>query len=277
MIILLARSGQMCNQMLSLAAVYSLGLEFHCDVKCPAVDMELKKYFAFDEKVNDGICKVQMYRSKFGDLCMLAAKVARKVFKLNYDKKFQPQKRKNQYFLDWISMLDNKAFCNHVSEIRRFFAIRPEIEMKCKEIMEQGKGSDVITVGVHLRRGDYRTYLNGELYFDDAVIIRWLKHLSETVETSKRLRFALCSNEKIDIDSYKRNGLDVFTPGGSGIEDLCCLSLCDYVMGPPSTFSFWAAMYGNKKRCILDDRNKMYNWSDFRYFEDRLAEGDYIR
>ena len=277
MIILLVRSGQMCNQMLSLAAVYSLGLEYQCNVKCPVIDTELKKYFAFDEKVNDGICKVQMYSSKFGNFCTFVAKNAKKVFKLDYNKKFKPEKRGNQYFFNWISMLDNNVFCNHVSEIRHFFAIRPEIEEKCKDILEREKNSDVITVGVHLRRGDYRTFRNGELYFDDAVMIRWLKHLSETMESGKSVRFALCSNEKIDIETYKRNGLDVFTPGGSGIEDLCCLSLCDYVMGPPSTFSFWAAMYGNKKRCILDDRDKVFNWGDFRYFEERLLEGDYIR
>jgi hypothetical protein len=32
---------------------------------------------------------------------------------------------------------------------------------------------------------------------------------------------------------------------GSAVEDLYSLARCDYLLGPPSTFSLWASFYGN--------------------------------
>lgn len=56
--------------------------------------------------------------------------------------------------------------------------------------------------------------------------------------------FVICSNEEIDLSSF--NELNVFKGQGHFVADLHSLSLCDYIAGPPSTFSMWASFYGQK-------------------------------
>ena len=50
MILMLARSGQMCNQLMTLIAAYSLGLRYKDDVCCPIVDKDIKRYFVFQDQ-----------------------------------------------------------------------------------------------------------------------------------------------------------------------------------------------------------------------------------
>ena len=45
----------------------------------------------------------------------------------------------------------------------------------------------------------------------------------------------------------------------SDIEDLYALSICDYILGPPSTFSMWASFYGGVPlRFIKHSNDKIF-------------------
>ncbi|MDD3401831.1 MAG: alpha-1,2-fucosyltransferase [Hespellia sp.] len=269
-IVLMTRSGQMCNQLLSLAALYTIGLEYGYDTTCPVIDERLKEYFEFNSP-NDNII-ISFYNSPSAELYMQITKKIIALLGVKTKATLDLRKKRKQVFYDWISFLDNKVFTKHTGEIRTFFKISADIEERCKRMLTE---KNKILVGVHIRRGDYKEYLNGKYFYDDDCYIKWLTNLKE--QSKEEVCFVLCSNEKIDIKKYEEAGLDVCAPGTSSVEDLCYLSLCDYVMGPPSSYSFWAAMYGNKPRCILDDRNQCYAWEAFKYFEDRLQAGDYIR
>ena len=54
--------------------------------------------------------------------------------------------------------------------------------------------------------------------------------------------FLLTSDEPIDQADY--SGFQTVVGTGGPIGDLYGLSKCDYIIGPPSTFSTWAAFYG---------------------------------
>ena len=120
-----------------------------------------------------------------------------------------------------------------------------------------------------MRRGDYKNFQGGKWYYSDENYARWMKALVR----NKEVQFVLFSNETINLSYFEEQGLNVIGMQGSAIEDLCCLSMCDYIMGPPSTYSWWAAMYGNKRRLILENRDTEYQWEDFKYLEERVAEG----
>ena len=45
---------------------------------------------------------------------------------------------------------------------------------------------------------------------------------------------------------------------------LYSMSQCEYIMGPPSSFSVWAARFGNKKLLVLE-RGYSYTIEDFGY------------
>lgn len=268
LIVILANEGQMCNQLLTLAAAYSLGLEYDESVICPIMSEKLKKDFAFyDNSIN---IDVKMYESRFWVPIVRVVRVIKKILKISAKAKYDVKRRgKIQIFTDWIPMKDAIVFAKHQPEIRRYFGINPQIEAKCTKLIGKIRDNESILVGVHIRRGDYKTFNSGDWYYTDEEYLNWMKSLSKEV----RVKFVLFSNEPLDLAKFTDSNCEVVKMEGNAVEDLCCMSKCDYIMGPPSTYSWWAAMYGNCKRLILENRNMECSWDDFMYLEERAYAG----
>jgi len=98
-------------------------------------------------------------------------------------------------------------------------------------------------VGIHIRRGDYRNFLNGKYFYELETYKNVIKNIAKFFGNDSTA-FVVCSNENIDLDFF--NGMNVFKGPGHFVADLHALSLCDYIAGPPSTFSMWASFYGQK-------------------------------
>jgi hypothetical protein len=178
--------------------------------------------------------------------------------------------RRIQFFLDWISFKDSCVLSKHQPEIRNYFQLKEPILSNCRDTMKNQKTDGKTIIGVHIRRGDYQIFNKGKWFYTDREYCNWMKDIN----AEKEVRFVLFSDEKVDLTCFIQNGLDATTLCGSAVEDLCCLSLCDYIMGPPSTFSWWAAMYGDKKRLVLENGNAKYSWKDFYSFTERVERGD---
>ena len=57
---------------------------------------------------------------------------------------------------------------------------------------------------------------------------------------------------------------------GSGYltKDMYALAECDYVVGPPSSYTMWASFYGDKPLYMIRNVNKTLNLKDFvRFYE----------
>ena len=108
-----------------------------------------------------------------------------------------------------------------------------------------------ILIGVHIRRGDYRTYRNGKYFYDLETYKKQMQHLAALLEDKNPL-FFICSDESVDLKSF--GGLQVIeNKNGNATEDLYLLTTCDYLIAPPSTFSKWASFYGDVPLYVLDD------------------------
>ena len=132
---------------------------------------------------------------------------------------------------------------------------RPEHLVRPRALIERLKKTDGtgIVCGVHVRRGDYRKWRGGCYFYDDARYASFMRSflLAEPGTTA----FVVCSNEPVDLDGLRKlaeaDVSVVSLPDATMYEDLALLSLCDYVMGPPSTYSWWAAFHGGKPRLAL--------------------------
>src|SRR5687767_9052154 len=112
--------------------------------------------------------------------------------------------------------------------------------------------SDLL-IGVHIRRGDYIKFNNGTWYYEIADYHRKMKEIAAMSEFSgKKLGFVVCSNEP-DTKFTTEQQFDIFFEPRHFIEDLYLLSRCDYIIGPPSTFSMWASFYGSVPLYMLRD------------------------
>ncbi len=131
----------------------------------------------------------------------------------------------------------------HAEKIRPYFRPIAEFEQASRQVVQRLRQQADVVVGVHIRWGDYRTFRAGAYFYPIAQYADWMKGLADQFP-GRKVSFLVCSDEQRDALEFP--GLSVGFGPGSSVGDLHALAGCDYVLGPPSTFSHWASFYGNK-------------------------------
>jgi hypothetical protein len=142
----------------------------------------------------------------------------------------------------------------HAEKIREYFRPVAGLETASRQAVERLRQVAEVIIGVHLRRSDYRTWKQGQYFFPPERYAAWMRELAAQFPGRKTAFFA-CSDEPRQASEFP--GLAVAIGTGPPIVDLYALAGCDYIFGPPSTFSQWASFYGNKPLYQLrsgDDR-----------------------
>ncbi|WP_443939048.1 alpha-1,2-fucosyltransferase [Pedobacter sp. MW01-1-1] len=157
---------------------------------------------------------------------------------------------------------DPENIRKHRSKIIQFFKpVEPYFTAVKNEIVEAKKLADVL-IGVHIRRGDYATFVGGKWFYADEDYARMMRELVALYKAeNKTVAFLVCSNEDIDLSKYE--GLHILSKPRHFIVDLYSLAECDAIFGPPSTFSQWAAYYGNKPLTMVLSKNQKMEYPKF--------------
>ena len=143
----------------------------------------------------------------------------------------------------------------HKDAVIKYFTFKDDVRRNDINKLEDIKGC---VVGVHLRRKDYRVYADGKYFYEDEIILKWMRQL----QSERECTFLVFSDEKIDKDNY--HGLPVRFMDGNAGEDLCSMSQCEYLLAPLSTYAWMAHFLGENKLCIVEDRNADVSFKDFR-------------
>ena len=142
----------------------------------------------------------------------------------------------------------------HADLIREYFRPVAGIEDASRQVVERLRQVAEVIIGVHLRQGDYRTLKQGQYFFPPERYAAWMRELAGHF-SGRKTAFFVCSDEPRQASEF--TGLTVVIGAGPPVVDLYTLAGCDYILGPPSTFSQWASFYGNKPLYHLrsgDDR-----------------------
>ena len=110
---------------------------------------------------------------------------------------------------------------------------------------EQGTQGKVLRLGVHIRRGDYAQWRDGQYYFDNQVYAEHINRFAE-LHPDQAIHVYLSTNDNgVKAEDFQQTCPQVVVHHlrGNAPQDLFMLSECDYLIGPPSTFSLVAAMY----------------------------------
>lgn len=148
---------------------------------------------------------------------------------------------------------------------KEIFAPKSVIKEKTDFAMNAYKDEYVI-VGVHIRRGDYKDYRNGEWYYEDNIYSEKMEEFEKeyhALHPNEKIAFLLCSNEKLNLDYFRSRHYVFQIPQAGIMHDLYGLSQCDYIIGAPSSYSEWAAFYGNTPIFIIGERNRQVKLSEF--------------
>lgn len=136
-------------------------------------------------------------------------------------------------------------FLKYKQEIINLFSFDNNISSKVMAIINTDSRPNSIKLGVHVRRGDYKTWQGGNYYYSDEqyadVILRFA-----SLHKDKDLTVFVCGNAP-DFSGIKKRAenehIRIHCAYGNPAEDLYMLSICDYIIGAPSTFSLMASMY----------------------------------
>ena len=133
------------------------------------------------------------------------------------------------------------TFAQDFPVLKGLFCPHSEYMGRIAELVSSAREGSETLVGVHVRRGDYASYRGGEWFYDWADYAGLVRRVA-AMFSGRRISFLIVSNETVPRELF--SGFNCSFSGEREIVDLYALSHCDYILGPPSTFSAWAAMYG---------------------------------
>ena len=153
----------------------------------------------------------------------------------------------------------------HRDELIKKYSLKPEFYENnefYKKIMKLKQGENVL-IGIHIRRGDYKKWRGGKYYFEDDVYQKYINDFSQKLseKTDKKQIFIIFSNGNTEFSDSE----NLLVSKEEWFIDHHIMSMCDYLIGPLSTFTLWANYIGkNTLFCIRDDSGKIENTvSDF--------------
>lgn len=151
----------------------------------------------------------------------------------------------------------------HQDKIRDFFEPQSAALDYAKSFMEKVNDRGNIKVGVHMRWGDFRGFYGGK-YFYTIDQYKNLMHKFNEIFPENNTVFIIFCNEPVSDKEF--DGLDVVISGGNEIEDLTAMADCDYIIGPPSSYSGWASFYGKVPLYMVRNTDTDFTVDDFRIY-----------
>ena len=138
----------------------------------------------------------------------------------------------------------------HAATIRNFFQPMPDICSEADGIVGAARAAGDLLVGVHVRHRDYREFMDGKFFYPLTTYVALMRSVAAML-APQRAAFLVCSDEEQDRSLASDLAVTFSTMGP--VQDLWALSRCDLLMGPPSTFSQWAAFLGETPLWQIDD------------------------
>lgn len=153
------------------------------------------------------------------------------------------------FFQGW-QFRDPKSLKKHAAAVRSFLRPVAELEKKIAALVASARTQGDVLIGLHMRRGDYRTFMGGQYFYEPDVYASVCEKIKELFP-GRSVVFIVCSDEPLDKTVFSRLN---YTPGGGHfVEDMYTLAECDYIVGPPSTYTMWASFYGAAPLYMLRD------------------------
>jgi hypothetical protein len=129
------------------------------------------------------------------------------------------------------------------------------------QIIPKGKTN----VAIHIRRGDYDVWEGGRYFYSDEFYGSVIQKMKE--ELKENYSFIIFTNEpNLNKDHYLKIDKNIIFSQRKEKEDHYLMHCCDYILGPPSSFSMWAAYLGNKKIFLLKEAKANFDLNSFYTF-----------
>lgn len=284
MIVILSRFGQLGNRMMLFSKFITLALEEDLEIMNPAF-VEYADLFEFFTQNRLGAIpagnvfwgKTPARASFVHELMKIAAFVVERlpflrahygVLRAGSGKKFnlaapdfvKMSRSKTMFFLEGWPRLQVSYKAKYADQLRTYFRPHRKHQERIDSVVNQARKLGDVLVGIHIRHGDYRTWEDGKYFFPAEEYARVTEGLAELFP-GMQVAFLIVSDEQQSAKVFE--GQSFLFGDGNAIEDMYSLAACDYIVGPPSTFSGWASFYGRTPRYILKNSKGPISLEDF--------------
>lgn len=256
--------GRLCNNILQYGHVYAWGREHHRQTMSMRFAYKYPWFHIRETRYHHFLVYVFVkYAAKLGFIPVV-----------NFDEEGKDYSQEEQrmsnsrmlvvggWYARWYDL-----FLKYKSEILQLFAFNENVEQKIVGILGTKK---TLRLGVHVRRGDYASFMDGRFLYSDEQYVHVIQ-MFLSLHGERNIEVYVCGNDPhLDKDYYREQlpRCRVMFPHGHPAEDLCLLSHCDYLIGAPSTFSLVAAMYRDLPLYWIENPDAELTSGSFRYFDD---------
>lgn len=174
--------------------------------------------------------------------------------------------RKNILAKGWY-FRDYSGFLHYRSDLKAIFDFKDYIKKPVNQFFSR-LSKDSIKIGLHIRRGDYRIWHQGQYFFNDEEYAKIINSFIKNIDKPAELIIVSNDPKLNSKDFEKLTSCKVSMLNGNPAEDLYLLSKCDYIIGPPSTFSLMAAFYEDSPLYWIFDKEKPLLTESFDRFEN---------
>lgn len=246
-----SRSGQLSNRLITIAYGLATAIEYRRNVRITEFD-DLKVNYTCEVKWPQ---RVKIKGSVFWAVERDLVEKIRRIWK-----HFRVPR-----VVSFWDYRNEKGAERQAECLRAFFSPRVEVLADAPEFCKKYFTDEVVVIGVHVRRGDYSNWQGGKYYYTDDVYNANMKTLEgEFQNKGKKVRFVIFSHEPINLQNFTVQS-EVVLSDFNAVQDHWLMSKCDLIMGPPSTFSLWAAFIGKKLLAYIMSPTQCLHVSDFSF------------
>lgn len=168
----------------------------------------------------------------------------------------------------WQTRTDTRYLASTMPQLQQIFRPKDDIMQKAETMIFNLRQQCDIVVGVHIRRGDYATWNDGRFFFELGEYHQFMRRIQQCYSDQK-VGFFISSNEDFSVDIFEGCTCKRFGKEPSGaILDLYTLSLCNYIIGPFSSYSRWASFIGEVPLCFLENKDQHFSNDSFSKIVD---------
>jgi hypothetical protein len=280
-IIVPTKQGQLGNRLFHLIKIYAYCIKHNYTLLYPSL-YQYKDFLTIDNhggKLIIGYCnvykainliyrllvKINFYRSFFHEIIEL-----KKVSEKHFLKGCMPK----GLFGEKIVFLSGWGFdpcylhLDYRNILLPLFHFDNTITTIADSIIKKLRTQNDVLIAFHIRRGDYINFEEGKYYYS---FDQYSDFINQTTQIfpDRKICFIVASNEQCDTKLNLKEKTNCFFSNESAPVDLLLLSQCDYLIGPPSTFSLWASYYGNVPQILIRSGSQMIKTEDFILYFDR--------
>ena len=257
--------GRMCNNILQYGHVYAWGRENGRKTMSMRFAYKYQYFHICNTRYHNFL--VYLF-AKYAEKLGLLTSVAFDEEGMNYENEERQMLTHTHLVVEGWYARWYDLFLKYKQEIVRLFAFNESVTSPVDALLGS-LPEHTLRLGVHIRRGDYRTWHNGKYYYTDE---QYLSYVQQFLAMHARQSVAvfICGNDpELNQEQFRQSlqGCTVVFPEGNPGEDLYLLSRCDYLIGAPSTFTLVASMYHDTPLCWIENADAPLCADAFRRFD----------